>query len=102
MRTSCPATSQRSPVKPPSLACWSSSHDRYSVTSGDNAASAAEPSASAPSACMSSTARGGSKVSVFSTSAEGVQVVRSTRQAPSTSSQSAETPWPAASSGEWA
>ena len=35
---------------------------------------------------MSRTAPGGSKVSVFSTSAEGVQVVRSTRQAPSTSS----------------
>ena len=51
---------------------------------------------------MSSSAPGTSKVSVFSTSAAGVQVVRSTRQASSISSQSAETPWPAAYSGEWA
>ena len=72
---------------------------RYCATSGRSAASAAAPSASAPSASIESSTPGTSTVAVFSTSALGIHAVRSRRQAPSTISQSAETPWPVAYSG---
>ena len=48
---------------------------------------------------MTSSTPGTSTVSVFSTSAAGIQAVRSRRQAPPVNSQSAATPWPAAYSG---
>ena len=53
----------------------------------------------APSASIESSTPGTSTVAVFSTSALGIQAVRSRWHAPSTISHSAETPWPVAYSG---
>ena len=94
--TSSSAVVRRSPDRSDNAASCSSIQARYPVTSGVNASSAAAPSERSPSAVMESSTPDTSTVSVFSTSAEGTQVVRSRRHAPSVSSQSAATPWPAA------
>ena len=72
---------------------------RYCATSGRSAASAAAPSASARAPPSRARRPARPRSSVFSTSALGIHAVRSRRQAPSTISHSAETPWPVAYSG---
>ena len=72
---------------------------RYAAASGRSAASTSAAPAIRPSASIDSLTSGGSKVFVASTSAAGSHAVRTPRQAPPVTSQSAETPWPVAYSG---
>ena len=98
-RSSSSAVSRRAPVSGETSLRRDAIHPWYSATKGRKASCAAGPSASLPSASMPSSAPCTGMVSVFSTSALGIQAVRNRRQTPSTSSQSAETPWPVAYSG---
>ena len=98
-RSSSAAVSPRASGRVAISARRRSIHARYRSTSGPSAVSAAPPSGSVPRASIDSSAPGTPAVFVCSTSAPGIQAVRSVRQASSTMSQSADTPWPVAYSG---
>ena len=98
-RSNSAAVSRRASGSAPISARRDSIHSRYRSTRGRSAAPAAGPSGSAPSTRIDNAAPGTSAVFVSSTSALGIHAVRSVRQAPLTTSQPADTPWPVAYSG---